>query len=156
MSVLNKLVDSCEFLEKISLCFLNLNSNIINSISLKNGRSLQVLDLYYAKGLNLESIQQIVSYCGELKEVNLSATMLSYDSISYFVRNITTKIEKLSLRFLFFLGDDPIKTLVSRCNKLTEIGMPNFWFNSLKLDGIHLRASCTFVFWGSGAPWWWH
>ena len=73
------------------------------------------------KGLTLESIQDIMTNCVNLKEVNLSATMLSHDSLDFLVKNITRNIEKLSLRFLFFLGDDHIKTLVNRCTKVNTV-----------------------------------
>ena len=50
ISDLNNLVASCESLEKLSLCFLTINSDIVRNISFLNGQSLQVLDLYYVKG----------------------------------------------------------------------------------------------------------
>ena len=50
ISDLNNLVASCDSLEKLSLCFLTINPEIVRNISLLNGQSLQVLDLYYVKG----------------------------------------------------------------------------------------------------------
>ena len=50
ISDLNNLVASCDSLEKLSLCFLTINSEIVKNISVFNGQSLQVLDLYYVKG----------------------------------------------------------------------------------------------------------
>ena len=50
ISDLNNLVASCDSLEKLSLCFLTIDSEIVKNISLLNGQSLQVLDLYYVKG----------------------------------------------------------------------------------------------------------
>ena len=47
---LNNLVASYDSLEKLSLCFLTIDSEIVKNISLLNGQSLQVLDLYYVKG----------------------------------------------------------------------------------------------------------
>ena len=50
ISDLNNLVASCDSLEKLSLCFLTINSEVVRNISFLNGQSLQVLDLYYVKG----------------------------------------------------------------------------------------------------------
>ena len=50
ISDLNDLVASCDSLEKLSMCFLTINSEIVQNISFLNGQSLQVLDLYYVKG----------------------------------------------------------------------------------------------------------
>ena len=44
--VLETILASCHFLEKLSLEGLTLNQNMINSICFKNGKTLKVLNLY--------------------------------------------------------------------------------------------------------------
>ena len=92
------------------------------------------------KGINNDSIfyKVIIDDFTELKELNLFDTDLSIQSVDYLVNNITTKIEKLSLRSLYFVRDRHVKTLVKRCKNITEldlfdtaitedaIGKPNF------------------------------
>ena len=64
----------------------------------------------------------MVDSCVELTEVNFGGTMMSgTDRINYIVNKLTPKVEKLSLRNLTYLRDGHIKTLVSRCNRITEL-----------------------------------
>ena len=70
----------------------------------------------------------------DLSEVNFGSTRLSEDTLNYLVNNLTTNIQKLSLRNLQSLRDQHIGTLVLRCSKIkvldlrhTEVGN-----NSLK------------------------
>ena len=93
------------------------------------------------KGLTLDSIQDIMTNCVNLKEVNLSATMLSHDSLDFLVKNITRKIEKLSLRFLFFLGDDHIKTLVNRCTKVNTVSLNIFSVSPQSAIIINIKST---------------
>ena len=71
------------------------NSMIIEAFSLKNGKTLKVLDLSSCKGLVLESIQLIVRNCLELKELNLEYTKLSNESISLLSNELTTKVSSI-------------------------------------------------------------
>ena len=65
----------------------------------------------------------------DLSEVNFSSTRLSEDTLNYLVNNLTTNIQKLSLRNLQSLRDQHIGALVVRCSKIkvldlrhTEVG----------------------------------
>ena len=93
------------------------------------------------KGLTLESIQDIMTNCVNLKEVNLSATMLSHDSLDFLVKNISRNVEKLSLRFLFFLGDDHIKTLVNRCTKVNTVSLNIFSVSPQSAIIINIKST---------------
>ena len=64
---------------------------------------------------------KMVDCCVELTEVNFGATMMNEVRINYIVKKLTPKVEKLSLRNLNYLTDGHIKTLVSRCNRITEL-----------------------------------
>ena len=94
-------------------CFLT--DNLVNSIC-KNGGTLQVLDLAYCE-LTFQHIKLIFEKCVELRELNLDGLDIPNAS-SFLAKNITTKIEKLNVSWLNF-DDENVKTLVSRCTKIT-------------------------------------
>ena len=74
------------------------------------------------KGIIFSSLYQaIIDDFTELKELNLFDTDLSIQSVDYLVNNITTKIEKLSLRSLYFVRDRHVKTLVKRFSVMSSI-----------------------------------
>ena len=58
----------------------------------QNGTTLQVLDLFKCQGVNFEEIQLIINNCCELKELNLSDTYLSQDSVKFLVKQLTPKV----------------------------------------------------------------
>ena len=94
---------------------------MIRSIYYQNGHSLQTLNLTCCDGLDLESIQKITKNCVELKNVNLPSTKLSMASINFLVTNLTPKVEKINLGYLWNLKDEHIKVLLARCNKLSVL-----------------------------------
>jgi hypothetical protein len=53
---------------------------------------LEVLDLFKCQGVNFEEIQLIINNCCELKELNLSDTYLSQDSVKFLVKQLTPKV----------------------------------------------------------------
>ena len=115
--VLEKLISSCKSLEKLSLCFLNLNSNVMESL---NNQKLQTLDLTLFKGLNLELMTDILR-CEKLTDVSFRLNRhLSNDLVQYLVENLPSNIEKLSLSAIG-LTDEHVKTLVKRCKKITDL-----------------------------------
>ena len=114
-----EILASCHSLEKLSMARKFITSKMIRSICYQNGPTLQTLNLSCCSGLDLESIQDITKNCAGLKNVDLLATGLSKDSINFLVNNLTPKVEKLSLGYLRNLKDDHVKTLVTRCNKLS-------------------------------------
>ena len=70
VQVFEELLNSTHSLQKLSfMSFLYLTSNLTNSISYQNGKSLQVLNLAWIE-LSLESLKTIINSCEELKEVN--------------------------------------------------------------------------------------
>ena len=72
------------------------------------------------------AIIHIVKNCVNLTELNLGSVNLFENSLHYLVNNLTPKISKLSLRGCGncqILTDEHVKTLVTRCNKLTELNL---------------------------------
>ena len=118
--VLEKLISSCKSLEKLSLCFLNLNSNVMESL---NNQKLQTLDLTLFKGLNLELMTDILR-CEKLTDVSFRLNRhLSNDLVQYLVENLSSGVEKVSLGFMECLTDEHVKTLVKRCKKIEELDL---------------------------------
>ena len=70
---------------------------MIDKFCCQTGKTLKILDLDRCSGLDLNSIQAIVQNCAELTEANFAHTKLSKRSIDFLTKNITSKIQKLSL-----------------------------------------------------------
>ena len=119
--VLEKLINSCQSLQKLSLCHMELNSNAMKSFS---HQKLQTLDLSAFRGLNLELMTNILS-CRSLTEISFRCIVLPEDDsnnlVQYLVENLSSDIEKVSLAGLECLTDEQIKTLVTRCKKIKEL-----------------------------------
>ena len=134
--VVEKLTSSSHFLEKLSLAGQGyLNFYIIRNIC-KNGKTLQALDLSRCYGLTDGAFQDIVKNCDNLLELNLdfvgdrdvesSNNFLSSESVSFFIENLTPKIMKLSLLNQNNVRDEHVKTLLTRCNRITEFNICSF------------------------------
>ena len=122
--VLEKLISSCQSIQKLSLCNLcnlELNSNAMKSLS---HHGLQTLELSACRALNLELITKILS-CKTLNEVSFRYNYLPIDEsnnlVQYIVENLSSGIEKVSLGGTSCLTDKHIKTLVQRCKKIKEL-----------------------------------
>ena len=138
-----KMLESNCSLEKLSLSKFHLSSKLINIISLQNGKTLRVLDLsrctfctneknctHFCLGhsgqwtsITRQSFKHILENCTELKELSLNSTKLCETSVDNLVSNLTSKIEKLDLCDIPCVGDKHVKTLVTRCKKLTELNL---------------------------------
>ena len=132
-----KILEFSYSLQKLSLSNYHLSSKLISTFTLQNGKTLKVLDLsmctfqtksclrclYDSSCIFHAPIKQIVENCTELKELSLFGTKLCKTSVDILVSNLTSKIEKLSLFDMSLLRDKHIKTLVTRCNKMTELNL---------------------------------
>ena len=135
--VVEELLSSCHSLENLSMKGLTFNSKINKAaFSLKNGKTMKVLDLSFCKGLDLESIQLIVRNCLELRELNLEETNLTNESISVLSNELTTKIEKLSLHWLKIVKDEHIVAIVNRCKNLKTLDLAFNTITNLSLNSI--------------------
>ena len=130
--VVEKLTSSCHFLQKLSLAGQGyLNFYVIRNIC-KNGKTLQALDLSRCYGLSDGAFRDIVKNCDHLLELNLdfvgekdrgNSTYISYESVSFLSENLGPKIMKLSLLNQNNVGDEHVKTLLTRCNRITEFNI---------------------------------
>ena len=128
-SIFEEILASCHSLQKLSMASTldihSITSKMINSICYQNGRTLETLNLSACRVIDLESIQKITKNCVGLKNVGLSNTELSQDSINFLVNNLTPEVEKLSIGSLRNLKDEHVKALVARCNKLSVLSLKN-------------------------------
>ena len=149
-----KLIESCYSLQKLSLSKLYLSSELISVISLRNGKTLKVLDLSECILCNENdneqyrnfaqcaprqcaysaAIQQIVENCTELVELSLHMTKLCKKSVDILCSGLTSKIEKLDLFDMVFLSDNHVEKLVTRCNKITELNLGGYKTSITKLS----------------------
>ena len=133
--VVEELTSSCHFLQKLSLAGQGyLNFYVIRNIC-KNGKTLQALDLSRCYGLSHGAFRDIVKNCDHLVELNLdftgegdggNSTYISSESVSFLSENLTPKIMKLSLLDQNNVGDEHVKTLLMRCNRITEFNICSF------------------------------
>ena len=148
-----EILESCYSLQKLSLSEFYLSSKLIRLTSLQNGKTLRVLDLsnctfnrynVHYQEHEFNCIQKIVENCTELKELSLYMTMLCEKSIEFLVFYLTPNIEKLDLYGQSDLKDRHVFTLVSRCNKMTELNLGGWtWITKQALNFIieHLQET---------------
>jgi len=92
----------------------------------QNSDTLKVLNLGETR-LSLANVQLIFSLCQELIELNIAtgiettSTQLCPESVDFICNNLTTTIEKLDIAGQPNFGDDQIKTLLKRCNRITQL-----------------------------------
>ena len=93
---------------------------------------MQALDLSRCYGLTDGAFRDIVKNCDHLLELNLdfvgekdrgTSTYISYESVSFLSENLRPKIMKLSLLNQNNVGDEHVKTLLTRCNRITEFNI---------------------------------
>ena len=129
--VLKTILSSSTKLKKLSLVSPNkekikksnwmwdIKSNMIKSIS----PNLHTLNLADSGKLNFDSIQHIVDNCAHLREINLTLTYLSEESVNYFVSNLTSKVEKLGFGQLESVRNEHVETLLRRCVQIKELSL---------------------------------
>ena len=121
------LASSCHGLEKLSVSVypwdFSRASKIFKCI-IQNSQALRVLHIFDRHHgqltMSLESVKLIVTLCVELTELNIGNTKLCQESINFICENLTPKIEKLDISWHDTFDDKQLKTLLARCNKLTE------------------------------------
>jgi hypothetical protein len=132
-NILPDLAASCYNLEKLSFKRLGNFKQEISQTELKffkciiqNSDTLKVLDLTQTR-LSLASVQRIFILCQHLIELNIATDCSLYyrklcpESVDFICNNLTTTIEKLDISGQTNFGDDQFKTLIERCNRLTEV-----------------------------------
>ena len=132
------LLENCHSLEKLAMEHLLLDSEDIEHIC-QNFRTLKVLNL---AGVNFWSNYypslKLFKQCVELKELNLSnwCGNVTPKDMTAILSNLNPKILKLDLSCNCFLGDHHLKTLVERCNKITELNLGSTSITKYSVDSI--------------------
>ena len=160
---LEKLLGSTYCLEKLSLSRFHLSSNLIVRTTLQNRETLKVLDLSnctfganktnclfqypcldYSTCAYTVPIKLVMENLTELEELNLNMTLLCETSVDILVSSITSKIKKLDLLNMNTLQDKHIQTLLTRCNKISDLqlgGWTSLTKQSLNLIIEHLQST---------------
>mgnify|MGYP002825539027 CR=1 FL=1 len=120
-----------------------ITSKMVKSICYQNGRTLQVLNLSFCSGLDLESIQDITKNCVGLKNVDLSSTGLSKESINFLVHNLTHEVEKLNLGRLLNLKDKHVISLSKRCNRMISLDLSRTLITDISLSSVILNLNSS-------------
>merc|ERR1712223_285066 len=130
---LEKLLDPCHFLQKLSLTGLEIKMKLLRTICLQNWRTLQALKCH-SFHVDLKSIQCIIKNCVQLTEIDFCFSSFSTAAIKFLVRNLSTNTEKLKLSS--GVSDEDVKILVSRCNKLRVLDLSHNGITKKSLKSI--------------------
>jgi hypothetical protein len=129
--VYKELLTSCCNLEKLSLHSSDLfwshpnfprpmKTKVLQDFFIQNGKSLKILNLIDCKGLTIETISTIATNCTELTELNLDGTYLSEESMNILSKNLSPKMEQLSLYGIRFANGQLISKALFRVIVLTK------------------------------------
>ena len=131
-----KLVQNCSSLQKLSVVGLPLDSDDIQYIC-QNSHTLQVLDL---GGCNFdlpnhtESLQDLFENCAHLTELNICLSNFLDPHIQALIDNLTPTILKVNLGGQENLQDEHVKKLVKRCNNITHLDLRS---TEITNDSVH-------------------
>ena len=131
-----KLVQNCSSLQKLSVAWLTLDSDDIQYIS-QSGQTLQVLDLeecHFDLHNLTESLKGLFTNCAHLTELNIGDSELLDPHIQALVDNLTPTILKVNLNRRVNLKIEHVKTLVKRCNKITHLDLRRTFLTN---DTVH-------------------
>jgi hypothetical protein len=152
LTLLEKVLQNCHFLQKLAVDNYFLNSLEIEQIC-QNGETLKFLSLegcdidYYHR---TELIQKLFTKCPQLTELSIykyagnngvDNTFLDQNMYSL-VNNLTSNILKVNLGNHECVQDEHVNTLVIRCNKMTELNLSgtSITNDSLKSIITHLKS----------------
>ena len=136
-----ELLESCHLLEKLSLKYSTFSTAMMRNLNsgFLNCDNLEVLDMTGCKGIDMETIRQIVML-ENLTEINFSwppkGGGLSTVMIDYLVKNISIQLRKISLNSQISVQNEHIATLVTRCNGIRELELIGIGINNNSLDHI--------------------
>ena len=131
-----KLVQNCSSLQKLSVAWLTLDLDDIQYIC-QSGQTLQVLDLeecHFDLHNLTESLKGLFTNCAHLTELNISDSELLDPHIQALVDNLTPTILKVNLNRRVNLKIEHVKTLVKRCNNITHLDLRRTFLTN---DAVH-------------------
>ena len=131
-----KLVQNCSSLQKLSVAWLTLDSDDIQYVC-QSGQTLQVLDLeecHFDLHNLTESLTGLFTNCAHLTELNIGDNELLDPHIQALVDNLTPTILKVNLNRRVNLKIEHVKTLVRRCNNITHLDLRRTFLTN---DAVH-------------------
>ena len=131
------LLECCHSLQKLSM--YTPTRNMVNIICNQNCQTLQVLNLHVDEWMEDDLLQDILQKCVELTELNITGHFVTEQLLDCFVKNIPTKITKLSLFELETIShsqDRFVKDLTLRCKKLTTLHLQHCEIGESSLASI--------------------
>ena len=150
------LLGSCHNLQKLSIKSLFLTSDLARYIGIQNGQTLKVLNLECVKimydwqlqtGYTLHTLKDIIDNCVNLEEISFMSDTnnvpLIEDTISYLVNNLTENLRQLKLNIQPNLNDEHVKTLVSRCKRISALDLSHCNITDISIDHIMNYLSPT-------------
>jgi hypothetical protein len=147
---LDGVLQNCYFFQKLAVDNLILNSNEIEHIC-QNGNTLRILSLDTCNingNHRSELIKKLLTSCPQLTELNLQDTEgvgphgiignnnLLEPHVCALVENLSPNILKLNLSYQLGVHDKHVKTLVRRCNKITELNLSYTEITNDSLESI--------------------
>ena len=134
--VLEELIGSCQYLEKISTMNLTITSGMLRKICMQNGRTLQFLNMDRCSMLPSYTIEQIVSNCIRLTSLNIWDVKISESEVNHLVNFLNPNIEKLGFGFGDVVKDSHVETLVKRFKKIIHLGIKSCGISDLTVTHI--------------------
>ena len=131
------LLECCHSLQKLSI--YTPTRNMVDSICNQNYRTLQVLNLHVDEEMELDLLEDILQKCVELTDLNITGDFVTEKLLDCFVKNIPTKITKLSLFQLETIShsqDRFVKDITIRCNKLRTLHLQHCEIGESSLASI--------------------
>ena len=132
------LLQNCHFLQKLASEKLTINSDVIDHIC-QNGNTLQVLSLANSSSSSnidyhhrTELIKKLLTSCPKLTELKIKCNPFFGPHVCALVENLPANILKLDLSRQG-VNDKHVKTLVTRCKKITELDLT---FTSITNDSL--------------------
>ena len=129
---------SCHSLEKLAFFSLDNDQSAFGKLFkciVQNSSTLKVLSLGVCRIMSDESIRLIVTLCQGLTDFNIRAIPISQDTMDFICANLTIGIEKLDISGQQRFGNDQLKSLVTRCKRLTELA---FVFTNVSDESVDL------------------
>lgn len=116
------LFSKCRRLKKLSLENVPVNDDVL--LALSANKDIEVLNLTMCNGIQEDGLRYLLTNCRQLRELNLSWTYLTSDSVEYICDNLPATMDRLNLSGCRkLLLDKHVASLVANCPRLRELDL---------------------------------
>ena len=137
--------NSCCSLVSLNMNGMKHSSNIVlQNLCKRNEKTLYSLSLDECQWISKNSLQVISKHCTELTQIDLRYTNVSQDAMDFFVSALSPNVKEVCLACnKDTMTDRQIETLVSRCNKITELDISCSELTDASITSVikHLKQS---------------